>query len=103
MVIPQLTEKIFKLKKDLEILSKFNLPEKNDVVVLGSLVEVFVNQEIRSFFLLPVSGGRSVSSENVMIFPIMRDLPIFQLLMCKEVGDIVTLPNKQTMEIKKIS
>jgi transcription elongation GreA/GreB family factor len=96
-----LSEKVKEMREDLELLASFKFSEKNDVVSVGSLVDVTVNNFPQTLFILPVRAMKSINIEGASILPISKSSPIYNKIINKKAGESISLP-KQEIKILKI-
>jgi hypothetical protein len=71
----------------LKELLNFSLPKKKDVVSLGSLVEIEMNNSTQLIFLIPCGGGQKIEINGINIFAVSKQAPLYSILLGKKIGE----------------
>ena len=82
-------------------LTNFPLPKKNDTVLLGSLVEIYINEHYQLIFLTPCGGGQKVEVGDINVFTVSKQAPLCSLLLGKKINETVLFNGKPAI-IKNI-
>ena len=75
-------------ERDLSQMKKLQLPQKSELVALGSLVGLLDdNDELKWFFVAPCAGGLKVYYQQQRVMLVTLNSPLGQVLKGKSIGD----------------
>jgi hypothetical protein len=96
-----LSAKAVEMGKVIQTLSIFPLPPKSGIVLIGSLVEVTMNNKNQILFVLPCGGGQKITFDDVSVIVISKAAPLFSFLINKKGGETITF-NGRPVKINNI-
>lgn len=71
--------------------------KKTEIVTIGALVEVSIQDKISFLLIMPVGGGQSIKYENRIIQVVTPVSPLGQALLKRTIGDLVTITTGNAM------
>ncbi len=95
------SKKAKEVENNINELINFSLPEKNNIILTGSLVEISINNNKQLIFLIPTGGGQKIKTRNTTVFTISKQAPLFSIVLGKKPGELINFNGKQII-IKKI-
>jgi hypothetical protein len=96
-----LSEKALGMENVIKELLNFSLPEKTEKIILGSLVEIYMNNNNQFIFLIPSGGGQKIQVGSISIFTVSKQAPLYSILIGKKIGETTSF-NEKSIIIKNI-
>lgn len=96
-----LSEKARDIQNTINELANLSLPEKTETVILGSLVEICMNNSNQLIFLTPSGGGQKIEVGNMRIFTVSKQAPLYSVLLGRKNNETTSF-NGKPITIKNI-
>lgn len=89
-----LSKKALGMEGIIKELANFSLPEKTEMVLLGSLVEIYMGGSNQFIFLIPSGGGQKIEVGGISIFAVSKQAPLYSALLGKRIGETTSFNGK---------
>jgi len=96
-----LSKKAYDIENIIKELINFSLPKKTNTLVLGLLVEIYMNNSNQLIFLVPGGGGQKIKIRDMSIITVSKNAPLYSALIDRK-KDQTFLFNGGSIVIKDI-
>ncbi len=96
-----LKAKVLGMQMAIDELTNFSPPKKSEYVIVGSLVEIFMNNSNQLLFFVPSGGGYKIEVGDLSIFAVSKGAPLYSALLGRK-KDQATSFNGKPIIIKSI-